>query len=348
MEMELSKLKDLRAKIKNSSPLGSPVRRDCHTLYSDKTVSMKESLVYKPGREPDVIVLSESEDSESQFEQNDHTDSAHVSSEEDVTTTVMKMSRLSKTRNTRTRIRQSSSESDNNRKTVNSHPRRSTHSHPHGSAGPNSTKNSPRARLSSTSTTFSGIEPVDFDFSYDHFQTDEAKLVESGIRQRQFFSPNDCDILEQMIDDQIVRKIDTFKRCTVDTAPLRNKYFFGEGYTYGNQLERKGPGMEQLYPKGFVDPIPEWIITLVVKPLERAGVIPKNFVNSVVVNDYLAGGCIVSHIDPKQIFERPIITVSLMSESALSFGCKFSFKPIRCSEPVYCAPLKRGCVTLIG
>jgi hypothetical protein len=28
---------------------------------------------------------------------------------------------------------------------------------------------------------------------------------------------------------------------------LRNKYFFGEGYTYGSQLERKGPGMERVY-----------------------------------------------------------------------------------------------------
>lgn len=31
-----------------------------------------------------------------------------------------------------------------------------------------------------------------------------------------------------------------YKKNTVDRAPLRVKYFFGEGYTYGDQLERKG------------------------------------------------------------------------------------------------------------
>ena len=50
-----------------------------------------------------------------------------------------------------------------------------------------------------------------------------------------------------------------YRRHTVDRAPLRNKYFFGEGYTYGNQMTRKGPGQERLYPKGEVDDIPQWI-----------------------------------------------------------------------------------------
>ena len=184
--------------------------------------------------------------------------------------------------------------------------------------------------------------------TYDSFEEDlgeEAELVKSGIKQYSFFSSNDCAILEQMIDDQVVNKINTFKSCTVDRAPLRNKYFFGEGYTYGTQMKRKGPGMEELYPKGFVDDIPEWIVKLVIKPLEKAGIIPSNFVNSCVINDYLAGGCIISHIDPKQLFDRPIYTISLMSDSALSFGVKFTFKPIRCSEPIYRVPLKRGCIT---
>lgn len=183
--------------------------------------------------------------------------------------------------------------------------------------------------------------------SFGEYDGEEADIVRAGIKQYSFFSPKDCTILEQMIDDEIVAKIDTFKQCTVDRAPLRNKYFFGEGYTYGNQMRRKGPGMEELYPKGFVDGIPEWVIQFVVHPLEKAGIIPKGFINSCVINDYLTGGCITSHIDPKQLFDRPIYTISLMSDSALSFGVRFSFKPIRCSEPVYRVPLKRGCITAI-
>ncbi|KAI8794392.1 RNA demethylase ALKBH5, partial [Biomphalaria glabrata] len=131
-------------------------------------------------------------------------------------------------------------------------------------------------------------------------------------------------------------------------APLRNKYFFGEGYTYGSQLTKRGPGSERLYSKGDVDEIPKWIHRLVITPLYKANVIPEGFVNSAVINDYKPGGCIVSHIDPPHIFERPIVSVSFFSESALSFGCKFSFKPIRVSKPVLTLPMARGCVTLLS
>lgn len=82
------------------------------------------------------------------------------------------------------------------------------------------------------------------------------------------------------------------------------RYFFGEGYTYGSQLARKGPGMERLYRKGEVDSIPSWVTRLVINPLVRSGLIPDGFINSAVINDYRPGGCIVSHIDPVHIFDR--------------------------------------------
>merc|ERR1719370_2586623 len=62
----------------------------------------------------------------------------------------------------------------------------------------------------------------------------------------------------------------------------------------------------------------------------------------------MPGGCIVSHVDPIHIFARPIITVSFLSDSALCFGCKFYFKPIRTSKPLYTLPVNRGCVTLLS
>ena len=76
----------------------------------------------------------------------------------------------------------------------------------------------------------STAECYELKLSSGDFTSKEAMLVESGIKQYSFFSENDCTILERMIDDQVVAKIDTFKPCTVDKAPLRNKYFFGEGY----------------------------------------------------------------------------------------------------------------------
>ncbi|KAL5018001.1 hypothetical protein ScPMuIL_003723 [Solemya velum] len=188
-----------------------------------------------------------------------------------------------------------------------------------------------------------------YDNQTDIQRESELRKIHSGIKQRRLFTPAECDELEAKIDEVVkVALRGEYKTCTVDKAPLRNKYFFGEGYTYGPQLAHKGPGMERLYPKGEVDEIPDWIDKMVVQPLYEANFLPKGFVNSAVINDYLPGGCIVSHIDPPHIFDRPIVSLSLFSDSALSFGCKFAFKPIRVSKPVLCLPVTRGCVTAMS
>lgn len=186
----------------------------------------------------------------------------------------------------------------------------------------------------------------DYDNSWHH--AEELSKVHAGIKQRRLFTDDQCEEIEKKINDTVkIADKGTYKQHTVDRAPLRNKYFFGEGYTYGSQLQKKGPGMERLYPKGEVDDIPDWIHELVIKPLYDAKIVPKGFVNSAVINDYMPGGCIVSHIDPPHIFDRPIVSVSFFSDSALCFGCKFSFRPIRVSQPVLCLPIDRGCVTMI-
>uniref|UniRef100_A0A8C5PV68 RNA demethylase ALKBH5 n=1 Tax=Leptobrachium leishanense TaxID=445787 RepID=A0A8C5PV68_9ANUR len=178
---------------------------------------------------------------------------------------------------------------------------------------------------------------------------EEARKVRSGIRQMRLFTPEECALIEARIDD-VVSRADKglYRDHTVDRAPLRNKYFFGEGYTYGAQLQRRGPGQERLYPKGQVDDIPDWVHELVIRRLVDRDVIPEGFVNSAVINDYQPGGCIVSHVDPIHIFERPIVSVSFFSDSALCFGCKFQFKPIRVSDPVLLLPVSRGSVTVLS
>ncbi|XP_048871138.1 RNA demethylase ALKBH5-like [Brienomyrus brachyistius] len=177
----------------------------------------------------------------------------------------------------------------------------------------------------------------------------EARRVKSSIEQLSIFSPEECELIEAKIDEVVSSgEKGLYREHTVDRAPLRNKYFFGEGYTYGSQLEKRGPGQERLYSKGEVDEIPDWVHELVIKKLVASGVIPADFVNSAVINDYQPGGCIVSHVDPIHIFERPIVSVSFFSDSALCFGCKFQFKPIRVSEPVLFLPVKRGSVTVLS
>ncbi|KAM9097783.1 RNA demethylase ALKBH5 [Macrotis lagotis] len=184
---------------------------------------------------------------------------------------------------------------------------------------------------------------------YEEQKEEEARKVKSGIRQIRLFSQDECAKIEARIDEVVSRaEKGLYNEHTVDRAPLRNKYFFGEGYTYGSQLQKRGPGQERLYPPGDVDEIPEWVHQLVIQKLVEHRVIPEGFVNSAVINDYQPGGCIVSHVDPIHIFERPIVSVSFFSDSALCFGCKFQFKPIRVSEPVLFLPVRRGSVTVLS
>nr|XP_005893556.1 PREDICTED: RNA demethylase ALKBH5 [Bos mutus] len=193
-------------------------------------------------------------------------------------------------------------------------------------------------------------DPERSDFEEQQLQKEEeARKVKSGIRQMRLFSQDECAKIEARIDEVVSRaEKGLYNEHTVDRAPLRNKYFFGEGYTYGAQLQKRGPGQERLYPPGDVDEIPEWVHQLVIQKLVEHRVIPEGFVNSAVINDYQPGGCIVSHVDPIHIFERPIVSVSFFSDSALCFGCKFQFKPIRVSEPVLSLPVRRGSVTVLS
>ncbi|XP_054762931.2 RNA demethylase ALKBH5-like [Lytechinus pictus] len=181
-------------------------------------------------------------------------------------------------------------------------------------------------------------------------EMEEVKKIHSGVSQIQLFTEEECSEIEDKINEVVdIAAKGLYRDHTVDRAPLRNKYFFGEGYTYGSQLTKKGPGQERLYPRGEVDDIPQWVEELVISRVVEAGLIPHGFINSAVINDYQPGGCIVSHVDPIHIFDRPIISVSFLSDCALSFGCKFSFRPIRVSKPKACIPLPRGCVmTLSG
>ena len=173
--------------------------------------------------------------------------------------------------------------------------------------------------------------------------------IHEGIKQiRGFFDDSMCRKIEKKID-QIAEKAKCglYKQKTYDKAPLRNKYFFGEGYTYGKQMEQKGPGQERLHKKGDVDEIPNWIKKHIIQKIYDKKIVPEGWINSAVINEYFPGGCIVSHIDPIHIFDRPILSISFNSKSFLSFGCKFSFNPIRTTEPVLALPLDRGCLTSI-
>jgi len=175
-----------------------------------------------------------------------------------------------------------------------------------------------------------------------------------SIRTLCLFSPGECEELEMLIDKVTVdAERGLFKEHTVDLTPMRNKYFFGFAYTYGAQKDFAGArGIEAIWPPEDTSPIPAWIQEKVISRLEARKVVPKGWINSATINDYAPGGCIVSHIDPPHLFDRPIISVSFFSDCNLVFGTTFSFPKeagnnIEASTPVLVHSCLRGNGTVL-
>merc|ERR1712107_916112 len=170
----------------------------------------------------------------------------------------------------------------------------------------------------------------------------------ASMSSSKLFSPVECDEIEALIDQVVLdARRGLFKKYTVDLTPMRNKYFFGFAYTYGAQKEHPGShGLEAVHPPEETEEIPTWIRTKIIDRLEAQRVVKKNWINAVTINDYSPGGCIVSHIDPPHLFDRPIVTTSFFSDCNLVFGTVFSYpkdaQNIVSSTPVLVHACLRG------
>lgn len=170
-----------------------------------------------------------------------------------------------------------------------------------------------------------------------------AKIAMSLKLFAKFYGSQECDQIEAWLDEMVLRgEAGLFEAPrTVDVVSHRTKYFFGNGYTYGQGCQ----GKEELLPLGSVDAIPLWLTTLVIQPLVSKGILPHGWVDSVVVNDYRSGGSIVSHVDPLHLFARPILTATFFCPAKLVFGA--SFDPARTVPPAYSQMLPRGSVLVL-
>jgi len=169
------------------------------------------------------------------------------------------------------------------------------------------------------------------------------KIQESLTYLPDFYSALACEAIEASVDQTVcLGRMGLLSGThTVDATAHRTKYFFGAGYTYGHGLR----GREELLEDGAVEDIPEWLYRLVIAPLEKRGVIPCNWIQSVVMNDYRAGSSIVAHVDPPNLFARPILTATFFCPARLVFGA--SFDPARRTPPAFSQFLGRGSVLLI-
>lgn len=89
---------------------------------------------------------------------------------------------------------------------------------------------------------------------------------------------------------------------------------------------------------------PIWMKDLVEDPMVDAGIIEKDFVNSIAMNVYHDGKeGLGQHFDDAVRFKQPIYSVRLFSDSRLSFGCQlYGF-----CNGAFIVPMARGCITVL-
>ena len=93
-----------------------------------------------------------------------------------------------------------------------------------------------------------------------------------------------------------------------------------------------------------VSQCPEWIKQRLETPMVDAGIVKRNFFNSIAMNVYHDGTeGLAQHYDDATRFKQPIFTVRLFSDSRLSFGSQYyGF----CNGAFY-IPLARGCICIM-
>lgn len=145
--------------------------------------------------------------------------------------------------------------------------------------------------------------------------------------------------LENQIDETVrLGSAGGFKPHSYNCTPAlkRSKFFFGFAYVdyqYGSKPELVDD----------VEDIPAWIHQLEDRLVDK-GVMPKDFLEQAVVNMYHEQGSGLGvHTDSWELFERPIYSLRLFSDSVLSFGCKGLGMVLRKQA----VPLYRGAVTIM-
>ena len=90
-----------------------------------------------------------------------------------------------------------------------------------------------------------------------------------------------------------------------------------------------------------VSTTPMWMKDKLEEPLVKAGVVDKDFINSVALNVYHDGSeGLAQHFDDATRFKQPIYTLRLFSDSRLSFGSQYyGFQ-----NSAFTIPLPRGCI----
>lgn len=93
-----------------------------------------------------------------------------------------------------------------------------------------------------------------------------------------------------------------------------------------------------------VSPIPLWMKKKIEKPMVDAGIVQKDFINSIAMNIYHDGEeGLGQHFDDAVRFKQPIYSLRIFSDSRLSFGSQLY---IFCNG-AFTIPISRGCILVM-
>ena len=124
----------------------------------------------------------------------------------------------------------------------------------------------------------------------------------------------------------------------------RTKFFFGYRYMWTKTQLQEPLSNVAAGVRCDVSQPPVWMKTVLEQPLVKAGIIEKDFINSIALNVYHDGSeGLAQHFDDATRFKQPIFTVRLFSDSRLSFGSQY----YGFCNGAFTIPLPRGCICVM-
>jgi len=172
-----------------------------------------------------------------------------------------------------------------------------------------------------------GVTTYNNFFSHEELSAIESKCYQT---ERDFFNNHFFPMTGQMT-------------CTSERV-RRTKFFFGARYMWTRQQLSEPHSMVGAGIRVDVSDRPRWIGDLVEKPMVDAGIMEKDFINSIAMNVYHDGKeGIAQHFDDAVRFKQPIFSLRIFSDSRLSFGSQlYGF-----CNGAFCIPMPRGCITIL-
>ena len=124
----------------------------------------------------------------------------------------------------------------------------------------------------------------------------------------------------------------------------RTKFFFGFRYMWTRTQLLEPLSNVAAGVRADVSQPPVWMKTVLEEPLVNAGIVEKDFINSVALNVYHDGSeGLAQHFDDATRFKQPIYTLRLFSDSRLSFGSQY----YGFCNGAFTIPLPRGCIRVM-